>query len=132
MIACLKSSKNSHRIAKQFLRHYSFLSQRSCRLSRDRRQLSYYVTGIPEGVAKKTVPVHRVSFWRGGEGLLRDCLLRMRWMLTSGSDPRGCTNRKICFFVQLLWNENNNDKHTTHKLSGAGKLVPREICRKYF
>ena len=29
----LKSSKNSHRIAEQFLRHYRFLSQRSCRLS---------------------------------------------------------------------------------------------------
>ena len=40
MVVCLKSSKNSHRIAKQFLRHYRFLSQRSCRLSRDRHQLS--------------------------------------------------------------------------------------------
>ena len=39
MIVCLKSSKNCHRIAKQFLRHYRFLSQRSCRLSRDSRQL---------------------------------------------------------------------------------------------
>ena len=36
----LRSSENSHRIAKHFLRHYLFLSQRSCRLSRDRRQLS--------------------------------------------------------------------------------------------
>ena len=32
--------KNSCRIAKQFLRHYRFLSQRSCPLSRDRHQLS--------------------------------------------------------------------------------------------
>ena len=39
MIVCLNSSENSHRITKQFLRHYRFLSQRSCRLSRDRRQL---------------------------------------------------------------------------------------------
>ena len=38
----LKSSKNSHRIAKQFLRRYCFLSQRSCRLSRDRRQRSVW------------------------------------------------------------------------------------------
>ena len=34
----LKSSKNSHRIANQFLRHYRFLLQRSCRLLRDRRR----------------------------------------------------------------------------------------------
>ena len=32
-------SKHSHRIAEPILRHYRFLSQRSCCLSRDRRQL---------------------------------------------------------------------------------------------
>ena len=52
MIVCLKSSKNSHRIAKQFLRHYRFLLQRSCRLSRGRRQLSSW-----DFQKKKTEPL---------------------------------------------------------------------------
>ena len=44
MIVCTEiNSKNSHSIAKQFLRHYRFLSQRSCRLSRDKRQLRSYI-----------------------------------------------------------------------------------------
>ena len=41
MIVCPEIKQNSHRIAKQFLRHYRFLLQRSCCLSRDRRQLSF-------------------------------------------------------------------------------------------
>ena len=46
-------AKSSHRIAKQFLRHYRFLSQKSCRLSRDRRQLSTHLWS-PKSIAQCT------------------------------------------------------------------------------
>ena len=41
---------------------------------------------------EETVPVHRVSFWRG---VLRDYLLRRRWMLTFlGQKEEKATSKK--------------------------------------
>ena len=61
----LRSSKTSHRIAKQFLRHHRFLSQRSCRLLRDRRQLSYRAisTGPTPQAPTPSEPIPSDQIW---------------------------------------------------------------------
>ena len=50
-----KISKNSHKIPKQFCRDYRFLSRRSCRLSRDRRQLSARTESLYKETSKKHI-----------------------------------------------------------------------------
>ena len=60
MIECPEIKRNNYRIAKQFLRHYRFLSQTSCRLSRrDRRQLSQ---GHPDLMALSCCSLFLVFF----------------------------------------------------------------------
>ena len=77
MMVCTEiKQKNSHRIEKkQFLRHYCFLSQRSCRLSRDRRQLR-------AGKCMKMQYTVALGSWRRGSPRAVDAFPRSAFAIT--------------------------------------------------
>ena len=83
MIVCAEITQNKHRVAKHISRHCRSLSQRSCRLSRDRRQLSLFHLGSQNVNGFQVTPEHPylqlsgVGLCRGPcEGGLDNLILR--------------------------------------------------------
>ena len=102
MIACseiMLVSKNSHRIAKQFLRHYRFLSQRSCRLSRDgaTKPVTQTVKVGSRSALFRFRVASRKSFGVGLEGPFAIGLRSVQKQFEIGSKP----------FVESAWNHFN-------------------------